>query len=89
MDDNKYGVRHKNTEHCDDAFQNQPNSLHIVITWCYRKPFCIVFPPCTVSNPTCDDAFECLDIPQLGYKMVTSSWVSEQDQTVCILSEEC
>ena len=34
------------------SFQNHPNSLEIVITWCYRKPFYIVFPPCKVSNPT-------------------------------------
>ena len=33
-------------------FQNHPNSLEIVIKWCYRKPFYIVFPPCKVSNPT-------------------------------------
>ena len=32
---------------------NHPNSLEIVITWCYRKPFYIVLPPCKVSNPTC------------------------------------
>ena len=29
-----------------------PTHLEIVITWCYRKPFHIVFPPCKVSNPT-------------------------------------
>ena len=34
------------------SFQNHPNSLEIVTTWCYRKPFYIVFPPCKVSNPT-------------------------------------
>ena len=34
------------------SFQNHPNSLEIVITWCYRNPFHIIFPPCKVSNPT-------------------------------------
>ena len=33
-------------------FRTTPNSLEIVIAWCYRKPFYIVFPPCKVSNPT-------------------------------------
>ena len=36
----------------NNSLQNHPNSLEIVITWCYRKPFRIVFPPCKVSNPT-------------------------------------
>ena len=35
------------------AFQNHPNSFRdITCTWCYRKPFHIIFPPCKVSNRT-------------------------------------
>ena len=34
------------------SFQNQPNLLEIVYTWCYRNPFHIVFPPCKVLNAT-------------------------------------
>ena len=33
-------------------FRSTPSHLEIVITWCYRKAFYIVFPPCKVSNPT-------------------------------------
>ena len=35
------------------SFQNHPNTLEIVITWCYRKPFHIIFPPCKVSISCC------------------------------------
>ena len=34
-------------------FRTTPTHLEIVITWCYRKPFHVVFPPRKVSNPTC------------------------------------
>ena len=33
-------------------FRTTPTHLEIIITWCYLKPFCIVFPPFQVSNPT-------------------------------------
>ena len=33
-------------------FRTTPTHLEIVITWCYRKLFYILFAPCKVSNPT-------------------------------------
>ena len=35
-------------------FRTTPTHLEIIITWCYRKPVYIVFPPFKVSNPTDD-----------------------------------
>ena len=32
-------------------FRTTPTHLEIVITWCYRKPFHLTYPPCKVSNP--------------------------------------
>ena len=38
--------------------QNHPNSIEIVITWCYRKPLHFVLPPYKVSNHIMNKGFE-------------------------------
>ena len=52
-------------------FRTTPTHLEIIITWCYRKPYYILFPPCKISNPTYLIPVSCLPPTELDPCMST------------------